>query len=210
MLGELRTVVVTGAEVATIPGRRHLYARGVVGCVDEDARRNLWRLARMALHGTDGRLFLELATTGDDPTATVEPAGLARRLDADGVVAEIEAYGGRVDRRVDGPGTDLFEQHRPVHLPVAGHLPAHRSDHPCLTSGARPSAPAAPPSRVRAARRAGIRARLRDLEAEVQESRRLNRRVAELTDLVAELVVPLARRDDADVQAVLERYRSII
>ena len=64
--------------------------------------------------------------------------------------------------------------------------------------------------RVRAARAAGVRARLRDLEAEVQESRRLNRRVAELTDLVAELVVPLARRDDADVQAVLERYRSII
>ena len=48
------------------------------------------------------------------------------------------------------------------------------------------------------------------LEAEVQENRRLNRRVAELTDLVAELVVPLARRDDADVAAVLERYRSII
>jgi hypothetical protein len=55
-----------------------------------------------------------------------------------------------------------------------------------------------------------VHARLRVLEAEVQENRRLNRRVAELTDLVAELVVPLARRDDADVEAVLERYRSII
>ena len=31
----------------------------------------------------------------------------------------------------------------------------------------------------------------------MQENRRLNRRVAELTDLVAELVVPLARREDA-------------
>ena len=113
MLGELRTVVVTGAEVATIAGRCHLYARGVVNCVDGEGRRNLWRLARMALLGTDGRLFLELATTGDDPTVPVEPAGLARRLDADGVVAEIEAYGGRVDRRVDGPGTDLFEQPDP-------------------------------------------------------------------------------------------------
>ena len=44
-----------------------------------------------------------------------------------------------------------------------------------------------------------MRARLRELEAEVQENRRLNRRVAELTDLVTELVVPLARRDDAGV-----------
>ena len=64
--------------------------------------------------------------------------------------------------------------------------------------------------RVRSARRSGVHARLRELEAEVQENRRLNRRVAELTDLVAELVVPLARRDDADVEAVLARYRSII
>ena len=111
MLGELRTVVVTGAEVATIPGRHHLYARGVVNCVDEEGRRNLWRLARMALHGTDGRLFLEFSTTGS--AADLEPAGLAHRIDADGVVAEIEAYGGRVHRRLDGPGTDLFDQPDP-------------------------------------------------------------------------------------------------
>lgn len=64
--------------------------------------------------------------------------------------------------------------------------------------------------RLRDARRAGVHARLRDLEAEVQESRRLNRRVAELTDLVAELVVPLARRDDEEVDQVLARYRAII
>jgi hypothetical protein len=76
---------------------------------------------------------------------------------------------------------------------------------PDLTNAARRTA-----SRVRRARGAGLRARLRDLEAEVQENRRLNRRVAELTDLVTELVVPLARRDDADVEAVLERYRSLI
>jgi hypothetical protein len=64
--------------------------------------------------------------------------------------------------------------------------------------------------RVRDARGARVHERLRALEAEVQENRRLNRRVAELTDLVAELVVPLARRDEGDVQAVLERYRSLI
>jgi hypothetical protein len=64
--------------------------------------------------------------------------------------------------------------------------------------------------RLRAARGSGVHARLQVLEAEAQENRRLNRRVAELTDLVAELVVPLARRDDADVEAVLARYRSII
>ena len=64
--------------------------------------------------------------------------------------------------------------------------------------------------RVQAARGAGVRARLDALEAEVQENRRLNRRVAELTDLVTELMVPLARREDAEVDEILARYRSII
>jgi len=64
--------------------------------------------------------------------------------------------------------------------------------------------------RVQAARGAGVRARLDALEAEVQENRRLNRRVAELTDLVTELMVPLARREDADVEEILARYRSVI
>jgi len=58
-------------------------------------------------------------------------------------------------------------------------------------------------------RRGSVHARLAELEAAVQENRQLNRRVAELTDLVTELVVPLARRDDAEAAAVLERYRSL-
>ena len=64
--------------------------------------------------------------------------------------------------------------------------------------------------RAQEARGAGVRARLDALEAEVQENRRLNRRIAELTDLVTELVVPLARREDAEVEEILARYRSVI
>ena len=63
MLGELRTVVLTGAEIGVLDGRRHLYARGLVGCLGAEARRNLWRLARMALSGDRGCLFLEFAAT---------------------------------------------------------------------------------------------------------------------------------------------------
>jgi len=54
----------------------------------------------------------------------------------------------------------------------------------------------------------GVRARLAALEAEVQENRRLNRRIAELTDVVAELLVPIADRDEERVQEVLRRYRA--
>jgi hypothetical protein len=65
-------------------------------------------------------------------------------------------------------------------------------------------------ARLREARGAGLRARVNQLEADLQESRQLNRRIAELTDLVAELLVPLARREDEAVDEVLARYRSVI
>jgi hypothetical protein len=55
-----------------------------------------------------------------------------------------------------------------------------------------------------------VRARLRALEEEVQELRQLNRRIAELTDVVAELLIPVQDRDEAKVAEVLERYRSRI
>lgn len=50
--------------------------------------------------------------------------------------------------------------------------------------------------------------RVRALEEEVQEGRQLQRRVAELTDVVTELLIPIHLRDEERVEAVLERYRS--
>jgi C4-dicarboxylate-specific signal transduction histidine kinase len=51
-----------------------------------------------------------------------------------------------------------------------------------------------------------LRRRVAALEAEVQEQRALNLRVAELTDLVTELMVPLATRDEEQIQATLAKY----
>ncbi len=51
-----------------------------------------------------------------------------------------------------------------------------------------------------------LRRRVADLEDEMQESRRLNRRLAELTDIVQELLVPLAQRDEEKVREYLDRY----
>ena len=55
-----------------------------------------------------------------------------------------------------------------------------------------------------------LRRRVVALEAEVQETRALNVRVAELTDLVTELLVPLAQRDDEQLRAVLAKYHESI
>jgi cytidyltransferase-like protein len=46
------------------------------------------------------------------------------------------------------------------------------------------------------------------LEAEVQENRQLHRRVAELTDVVAELLLPVADRDEERVTELLAAYRA--
>lgn len=54
---------------------------------------------------------------------------------------------------------------------------------------------------------ARLRERLEALEAEVQECRQLNLRVAELTDAVTELLVPLAESGDPRVAEIIERYR---
>ena len=51
-----------------------------------------------------------------------------------------------------------------------------------------------------------LAARVTELEAEVQECRQLNLRLAELTDIVQELLLPAAQRDQARVDELLERY----
>ncbi|SDC24252.1 DUF6752 domain-containing protein [Nocardioides lianchengensis] len=53
-----------------------------------------------------------------------------------------------------------------------------------------------------------LEARVRVLEQEVQECRQLNVRLAELCDVVTELLLPVADRDEATVRAVLEKYRA--
>lgn len=54
---------------------------------------------------------------------------------------------------------------------------------------------------------ARLEQRVTDLEADLTELRRHNLRLAELTDVVQELLVPLASRDEESVHAAVERFR---
>jgi hypothetical protein len=59
--------------------------------------------------------------------------------------------------------------------------------------------------------RAAIRrleTRVADLEADVAEMRRHNVRLAEIVDVVQELLVPVASRDDAAIQEAIERFQA--
>ncbi len=111
VLNELRTVLVAGAELAR--EERHLYARHLLGCLDDTARANLWTLGRMATRG-GGRLFLEFSAVTDDPRATPpQPEHLVRRLDPARVRREIEASGGTVQLERLGPGQDVLGRFDP-------------------------------------------------------------------------------------------------
>ena len=53
----------------------------------------------------------------------------------------------------------------------------------------------------------GLGERVARLEAQVDELHQLNLRLAELTDVVQELLLPLARQDPDQAVELLERYR---
>lgn len=52
--------------------------------------------------------------------------------------------------------------------------------------------------------------RIEELEAEMQETRRLNRRLAELMDVVEELLVPISQRDEQKVQQYLSSHTTTL
>ncbi len=61
-------------------------------------------------------------------------------------------------------------------------------------------------ARERRSSQQDLRRRVARLEAEVQECRALNGRLAELTDIVGELLIPVAARDEEKLAALLKQY----
>jgi hypothetical protein len=53
---------------------------------------------------------------------------------------------------------------------------------------------------------AELEQRVAELEADMSEVRRHNLRLAEISDVVQELLIPLASRDEAKVQEAIERF----
>jgi hypothetical protein len=55
-----------------------------------------------------------------------------------------------------------------------------------------------------------LQQRLENLEAEVQECRQLNIRLAEVTDLVEQLLLPMAAQDQEKIAEAVEKYNRTI
>ncbi|MFC4784112.1 DUF6752 domain-containing protein [Nocardioides sp. MAHUQ-72] len=53
---------------------------------------------------------------------------------------------------------------------------------------------------------AQLEQRVQDLEADMAELRRHNLRLAELADVVQELLIPMASRDEEVIKAAIDRF----
>jgi hypothetical protein len=55
-----------------------------------------------------------------------------------------------------------------------------------------------------------LRGRVAQLEQQLEADRQLHRKIAELSDVVAELLIPIQDRDEARVTELLAQYRKTI
>jgi hypothetical protein len=208
VLGDLRSVLSLGADLARLPEPPVLHARDLLGCLDRESRDNLWLLASMALR-RGGALHLEFAATRPGRwSPRVEH--LVRRCNPESIRREITRAGGHVTHVERGPGEDFLGRDTPDVVRLVARWDTTPAPPTRGGSMLEDRVNEAPTTRARRlARRAmSVPARLLELESAVQQNRRLNRRIAELTDVVVELLVPIADRDEEKVQEVLDRYRS--
>ena len=223
ILNELRTVMVTAAEFANEEVPYHLYARHLIGCLDANARDYFVRLADVSLR-RGSLLFLEFAAA--EPELGPDQHHLVRRFGVQWFKDELAARGLEVLEEEQGPGTDMFGDPDPLiqRLVVRHRDPAEIASKPnppspqkeagivMTETSSRPSGPV----RSFLKRILGrnhlekVSNRVDVIEREVQENRELHRRVAELTDLVTELLLPLEQADRDKIAQRLDGYRESI
>lgn len=111
-LYDARQVLGIGGELAHRDEAPVLYGRFLIHALQDAGRKNLWRIARMALR-RGGRFYLEFRT-GLDADAEHEFGEHFRRyLEPDAVVAEIEEAGGRVEYCEAGHGFAVYKHEDP-------------------------------------------------------------------------------------------------
>lgn len=129
-LNDRRSVLVAGAELARTDEPANLYARHLVGCLDDEALDHLWLLGSMALR-RGGSLFLEFSTGRG---RRLDPHLLMSRVPTSTVVAGITARGGVVDEVTVGPGDDFLDHPDRSIARIVAHWP-----HPSRGAGKDPS-----------------------------------------------------------------------
>lgn len=116
-LNDRRSALVAGAELARTERPVNLYARQLLGCLDDEALDLLWLVASMSLR-RGGSLFVEFST-GRGPRP--DPRQLIGRVPVDKVVSGITARGGAVDELTIRPGVDFLDRPDPRIARLVAH-----------------------------------------------------------------------------------------
>ena len=210
-LCELRSVLAESARVARLPGPQGASPPATSPTPPTGwVAAHLWRACEMMLRG-GGRLYLEVLTAPGQGRPVRARASTCGRCRCGGWSRELEARGATVVSRRQtraqrpsarrGTGSDGWWSNgngeaegrlRDVALRVRGKKAAR--DLGRFRAG------------VHAEGIEALRERVAVLEDEVQECRQLNLRLAELTDVVQELLLPVAQRDEERLAALLEKY----
>ncbi len=125
-LNDRRSALVTGAELARTEQPVHLYARQLVGCLDDEALDLLWLVASISLR-RGGSLFVEFST-GRGPRP--DPRELIARVPVPKVVDGITARGGVVDDLSVEAGVDFLDRPDPRVARRVAHGPHPRDASP--------------------------------------------------------------------------------
>ena len=190
---ELRHVLAVSAWVARMPGPRAVGCVHVVERLGHRGRLNMLRAARMMVAGTSGTLHLQfLSEKGRDSYA--RRTGARKPLAPEVVLAEVAESGGRVLELVREHVSDDPESSQVCRMTIDWNRPCLRETH--MFGRRTTQVPGG-----------DLAARVTALEEAVQENRALNVRLAELTDVVTELLLPVAARDEQKLEALLEKYR---
>ncbi|NHA01964.1 hypothetical protein G5V59_26410 [Nocardioides sp. W3-2-3] len=129
----LRSTLSHGARLARDP--RHLYARHLLGCLDEAAQgQALDARPDGAAARRRQSLFLEFSAAHGAPDGAAgtpgAPDGLVRRVDPERVRAAIEASGGVVEQAIVVPGEDMLGTFDPVVCRIRAAWPARTTHTP--------------------------------------------------------------------------------
>ncbi len=111
-VNDLRHVLSLGMRLSRNDEPIDLYGRFLLHALDQHGRENVFRLASMTLR-RGGLLFLEFRTVRDARRSHFYRNPKRRFLDPDEVVAQIEAFGGRIVERVEGDGLAIHETEDP-------------------------------------------------------------------------------------------------
>jgi SAM-dependent methyltransferase len=113
-LSSLRETLMTGAQLAHLPGPRTVVARFLLHNLAADSRDHFWRMCAMAL-SEGGRCLVEFRSPADESLPKhFEHAAGPRSLDPALAVAEAARHGAVEVERLEGRGLAPFEEEDPV------------------------------------------------------------------------------------------------